>query len=171
MTRFQITIRCVACSHRYKRTIEAPDEQSLDDAPDPPCPKCAKVARVAPPYPYAEGKAPAVGGSLVVRATDYTANAMMEDYNMTNVRDFNKVEPGEMAAPKLPPAQQNAVDNFFGGPRNRRNPLGMTSKQIVQTAVRGGFTTRDTVNPVAIHAETKTRAPINIVAGDGVRKN
>jgi hypothetical protein len=164
-TKFQVKLRC-DCGHRYVRTMEAADEAALETMPDPPCPKCSKAAVVRPPYPLADGKAPAVGGSLLARATDYTIEGTMQDYGMTDMRAPSEVREGESSAPKLAPAMQAQVDGFFGGPGKRRNPLGMNSAQILKAATAGRFMTPDTPNPVAIHAKAKDRPPINIVASD-----
>jgi phage FluMu protein Com len=172
MTRFEVTIRCTSCHHKYKRTLKASSEAELDRMPDPPCPKCKTAAaesKIAP-FDVAGGRAPSVGGSLVVKATDYTMNATAEDYGMTDMRDFDKVREGEMTAPKLAPALQAQADNFFGGGGNRqkRNPMGMSQGQMLKAAVGGRFSTSDTPNPVAMHAQTRKRPPVNVVASDDV---
>lgn len=173
-TQFQVTIRCMnpECSHRYKRVMEAADAESLDYIPDPPCPKCA-VKRKAKKFDFKSGKAPAAGGSLIVRAVDTTLNMVSEDYGMTDLR--TNVREGESMAPKLPPKQQAMADNFFARPaggQRRRGPTGgifdLSPKAVMQAAVNGRFNTPDTPNPVAIQHRKRDAAPIHIVAGDGI---
>ena len=168
MTRFEVKIRCTVCNHRYKRILAADSEQALDYVPNPPCPKCSAAEHVRG-MDVGGGKAPAVTGALSVRAADTTAAIVMQDYGMTDLRD--NVREGESAAPKLPPAQQAAADNFFGGPK-RRNATGIMAlppQQLIKAATSGRFMTPDTVNPVATQHQHKDRPPIHIVAGDGVR--
>lgn len=170
MTRFEVTIRCGKCLHKYKRVLSAMDEADLERVQDPPCPKCKAAPKQAEIFDFKSGRTPAIGGSLVVKATDLTMQMTAEDYGMTDMKDLDKVGEGESAAPKLAPALQAQADSFFGGPGKRKNPLGMSSSQIMRAAVGGRFNTKDTVNPVALHAQTREKPPVNIVAGDGVTK-
>ena len=170
MTSFEVTIRCLTCSHRYKRTLRAASAEALDRMPDPPCPKCKTAAKAQRGLDVGAGRAPAVGGSLVVKATDYTAAATMEDYGLTDLR--SDVREGEMAVPKLPTAQQHAVDNFFGGPiaRSGRRRFGAAPLPTLKAAVSGRYMTPDTANPIAMQNAKRERPPINVVAGDGVKR-
>ena len=149
--------------------MEAADEKELAEKSDPPCPKCRAKARKRRGLDM-NGRAPAVGGSLVVRAVDTTAEIVMEDHGMTNLRD--DAREGESMAPKLPPAQQAMADNFFKRPTRRGNApgiFGMSNQSIINAAVNGRFKTADTVDPVATQHRAKERPPIRIVAGDGVK--
>jgi hypothetical protein len=145
--------------------MSADDEMHLSDLPDPPCPHCGVVQRKRG-MDVGAGRAPAVGGSLVVRAVDETARIVMEDHGMTDLR--SDVREGETMAPKLPPKQQEMADNFFSGPQRRRGSagglLGMPARQVIQAAVSGRFMTPDTVNPVASHHAKRDAPPINIIA-------
>jgi hypothetical protein len=172
MTRFQVQIRCVACGHRYRRVLSAPDEITLAELPDPPCPQCLVSAKRAA-FDFAAGKAPAVGGSLVVRAVDTTAEIVMEDHGLTDLR--SDVREGETAV-KNPPHIQNQIDNFFARPRARgQRPTGtimdMPTSQVIKAAVSGRFMTEDTGTNWAIPEmhQKKVRPKINFIAGDGVR--
>jgi hypothetical protein len=162
MTKFQLTIRCTSCGHRYKRTVSAPDEETLAVLPDPPCPSCNKKAK-RKRFDF-QGKAPAVGGSLVVRAMDTTMNIVAEDHNMTDLN--TDAREGSTMAPKLPPRQQAMADNFFHKPKGGRNAGGLFSlspQAIRQAAVSGRFNTPDTPNPIAVQHARKDRAPIHVV--------
>lgn len=169
MTRFQVTISCTACGHRYKRIMTAPDADALEAIPDPPCPSCTKPLRQR--GMKFNGRAPSVGGSLVVRAVDHTAQIVMEDHKMTDLR--SDVREGESMAPKLAPRLQAMADNMFTRPKGRSNPavgiMGMNPRAIVNAAVNGRFNTSDTVNPIAIQHQKRDRPPIQIVGGDGVK--
>jgi hypothetical protein len=170
-TKFQVTIRCDLCQHRYKRTMEAEDEQGLDEIDDPPCPKCTKAAKAPRGMAFDTGRAPAVGGSLQVRAVDFTADLVMRDHGMTDLR--SDVREGESMAPKLPPRQQAMADNMFAR-RNSRgiNPasiMGLSPRAVMQAAVSGRFNTPDTPNPVAIQHARRDAAPTHIIAGDGIK--
>ena len=122
MTKFEVRIRCTVCNHRYKRVMQAVDADALEYVENPPCPRCYLPERVRG-MDVAGGKAPAVGGSLAARAVDATAEIVMQDYQMTDLR--SDVREGESAAPKLPPKQQEAADNFFGGGLKRRSAGGI----------------------------------------------
>jgi hypothetical protein len=170
MTRFQLTIRCTICGTRYKGVVKVPDEAALDLLPDPPCPTCKRKAR-RKKFDYVSQVAPAVVGSLRVRAVDQTAEIVMTDHQMTDLR--SDVREGETMAPKLPPRLQAMADNMFARPRQQRQQRGgifdLPPRAVMQAAVSGRFNTRDTVNPVAIQHARKDSAPVHIIAGDGVR--
>jgi hypothetical protein len=127
--KYQITLKCRSCTHRYKRVLFAESEEELDDVPNPPCPKCAKRSRrtdtmqqATPPIPHdgltgiiAEQRAPGVNGSTMVKAIDQTAQIVMQDHGLSNLKD--NIREGDIMAPRLPPAQQKLADNFFVNPR------------------------------------------------------
>lgn len=168
MNRFQVTIRCQECHHRYKRVLAAEDESALAAVADPPCPRCSAAARAPKPFDFASRKAPGVGGSLTARAVDTTAEIVMQDYGMTDLR--SDVREGESAAPKLAPRLQAAADNMFARrpQRGGAGVLGLPPRSVLQAAVNGRFSTADTVNPISIQHAKRDKPPIHIVAGDGV---
>lgn len=171
MTRFQLTIRCTKCLHRYKRVMEAESDEALAMMPDPPCPNCSKVMKTRG-LDLSKGKAPAVTGSLRVRAVDATAQIVMEDHKLTDLR--SDVREGETMTPKLPPRQQAMADGFFSR-RGGKNPLagtimGLPNQQVIGAAVRGRFKTPDTPEPIATHHRLRDAAPTHYVAGDGIRQ-
>lgn len=168
-TRYAVTIRCQVCQCRYKRTMEAEDIETLERIADPPCPNCKKAQKVR--RAKFDGTAPAIGGSIVVRAVDYTAQTVMADYAMTDLR--SDVREGETMAPKLAPRLQAMADNMFDRPKQRGNPaagiFGLSARAVMAAAVSGRFQTNDTPNPIATQHRARDRAPIHIVAGDGVK--
>lgn len=179
-TRFKVSIKCLACGHRYQRVMRAADSYELETIPDPPCPCCQRAGRI-PAFNFESGKAPAAIGSMLAKAVDMTADIVMQDHGMTDLRD--NVREGETATPKLPPKLQAAADSMFSGPKNRRrlahaeamagHPsggiFGMPTGAILKAAVSGRFMTPDTAQPVATQHMKRDRAPIHIVAGDGVK--
>lgn len=166
MTRFQVTIRCTQCNHKYKRVMKAENEAELQFMSDPPCPICTHVHK-AIGMDIASGKAPGVVGSLQAKAIDNTAQIVMEDYKMTDLRDDVRV--GESSAPKIAPRLQQMADNMFSRPKSVRALGGLSGGQIFNAAVNGAFMTKDTVNPVALHHANREAVPTNIIASDRKR--
>lgn len=116
--RYRITCLCNRCGKTYSYVAAR-----LSD-PDKPCPKkkCKKAAAEEEierrarnlAAMLAQQKAPGqVGANIGVKAIDETAKIVMEDYQMTDLKD--DVRGGEPVAPKLPPHQQKLADGFFGG--------------------------------------------------------
>ena len=158
--KYQLTLRCKnwRCDHHrkpYKRTVYVPEGESIDDQPDPPCPKCAKarvndtkVQRVdseeqaQPALPHMgldleKQTAPGiVGANAQVRAVDMTAEIVMQDYGMTDLK--SNIRPGEAMAKPLPAPAQRAADNFFnpGGTNNKQR---IAMKRLGQRAIQGAF--------------------------------
>jgi len=156
MKKHLLVLRCEDCRHRYKRLVEVDDElgETIDDVPNPPCPKCTKAKTVErrdafetamPPLAHdgiegviAEQRAPGIGGAAVVKQIDQAANIVMADYGLTDLKD--NIRQGETMAPRLPPAQQKAADNFFGPPKgtpNKRQQAQM--KNIMRRAIGGAY--------------------------------
>jgi hypothetical protein len=116
--RFKITCRCLRCGELYSWVTK----KITDD--DRPCPKkkCKAAAleeqierEVANRTKmFEEQRAPGViGDKPIVKAIDTTANIVMEDHHLTDLKD--NIREGEPMAPKLPPQQQRAADEFFSG--------------------------------------------------------
>lgn len=116
--RFKITYRCSECDHEFSRTYRVIPKK------DPPCPnktceielklRQAEIENARMTQMLADRTGPAhIGGNTQVRAIDATADIVMTDYKMTDLKD--RVEPGEGMAPKLDPGKQAAADNYFGG--------------------------------------------------------
>ena len=112
----RITFLCAKCGHQWTRTYRAEPKS------DPACPAkgCAESQQLADLKRQVENltrmietqSAPAqIGNNVKVRAVDTTAQIVMEDNKMTDLRDGIRM--GETMAPKLPQAAQAAADNFF----------------------------------------------------------
>lgn len=117
--KFRLRLRCLRCGHEY-RTKPLVAVPKLD----PPCPRqeCVVereverrlVERERIDRMIEERRAPAQGGrSPVVGVIDRVAEQVMRDYKLTDLND--NMRTGDIAAPKLPPAQQRAADGFFTG--------------------------------------------------------
>lgn len=141
--RYRVTFRCVRCGHQFKRTVKQLT------APDPPCPKEAckeavileramqnKVERARLAKMLREGRAPG-SRTNVSRAADLTANIVMEDHKLTNLRDDN--HEGESSAPKLHPRLQAQVDGFFGAPKPSMGGANRTLELMKARAMAGSF--------------------------------
>jgi hypothetical protein len=142
-TKYKIRYQCDLCGHNYTRTYKVIPKV------DPACPSkaCQTKQQLAAMKKEMEnlkrmveaGAAPAqTGGNVRVQAVDETAKIVMEDYQMSDLRDG--IRPGESVAPKLPPAQQAAADNYFGNKGLQR--AGISPKQaemLGRRAMSGAF--------------------------------
>lgn len=135
------------------------------NAPDPKCPKRSCQVVYHDIGLDMAGPPPAIGGSNIAKAVDTTAEMVMQDHKMTDLRDGTRQ--GEISAPKLKPELQNQVDNFFsGGGQQRQRSWGFNAQSLGRQALAGNL--RSSVTPDVlgtIHKE-KYRPPVRIVAGD-----
>ena len=87
------------------------------------------------------GPAPAIGGSTIVRAIDHTAQIVMEDHKLTDLKD--NVREGETMAPKLPAPMQQAADTFFDPKNNPQIAANPRRKAYLENlgkrAIAGAF--------------------------------
>lgn len=158
--KYEIALRCGTCGHKYRRRVN-----SLDD-PDPPCPRCETAARTRG-IDFASSRAPAVIGSNVhVRAIDATAQIVMEDHKLGDLR--SDVRPGETAAPKIAPHLQKQADNFFMGRKSMAgNPMQPIFARAAAAAMSGAA--RDgTPDVVGATHKAKMMPKTRFIAGDGV---
>lgn len=153
MSKYQLVLRCKnwRCQHKYKRTVEAADDEAVKLVPNPPCPKCSKKPerrdaemQATPPLPhdgvdFENRKAPGlIGNNVTVKAIDMTAEIVMRDHNLTNLRD--DVRQGETMAPRLAPAMQQAADNMFKPGAGSANPRKQAMmKKLAARALQGGL--------------------------------
>ena len=120
----------------------------------------------------AEQRTPAVvGANNTVKAVDATAEMVMADYNLTDLRD--NIREGESMAPKLPAAAQAAADSYFApaaAGNQTRAPDLMTGKmrtiparalnRIAERATRGVYAKRS-VSPIeVIPKEVRGQSPL-----------
>ena len=162
----KITFECAKCGHIWTRKYKAEPRH------DPACPSksCSKQSemddlrrQVANLTAMLESNsAPAtIGQNIRVKAVDETARIVMEDQNMTNLKD--NIRMGETMAPPLPPAQQKRADTLFsaaaansgnvpvlnasGGPA--RSISNKRLQAVGQRAIRGAYR-GNSVSPTSV---------------------
>jgi hypothetical protein len=166
--RYREHFRCNLCGNEYSRVTTKPGRKP------PSCPDAAckvqreEIARERAQERVAamieEGRPPAhIGDKPIVKAVDQTAQIVMKDHGLTDLRD--NIREGEIAAPKLPAAQQRAADSFFSGsevarmagPRfkNRMDMLG-------RRAMAGAFK-QMALNPKAILPQQQGEPALRLV--------
>jgi len=152
-TKYKIRYKCELCDHEYTRTYKAIPIN------DPPCPSKACIVKqelVAMKKQMdnfqrmlESGQGPGqIGNKIVVKAVDETARIVMEDYQMTDLKD--NIRQGEAVAPKLPGQQQTLADNYFGG--RSLQAAGINKKQadlLGRRAISGAFRSA-ALNPASI---------------------
>lgn len=89
-----------------------------------------------------------------IKAIDIVAEGTMKSYAMTDLNLNSGMREGDSCAPKLPPAQQQAVDGFFD---HGKNPSlkGANLNAIGKRAIAGAY--RDPNNPVAAAHRARMR--------------
>jgi predicted nucleic acid-binding Zn-ribbon protein len=138
--KYRVTYRCQQCGHQWKSGWRKSVPKK-----DPPCPslECAEVTSLRQMKiendrlraMLAEQRAPAqIGTNKTVAAVDQTANIVMQDYGLTDLKDG--IRPGETMAPKLPQQQQALADTMFnGGTRDVKVKDALTGRmETVQAA-------------------------------------
>ena len=147
-SRKRITFECPICSHRWTRTFKA------EPAKNPDCPNkhCADKRMLADLQKQVanltamiqSGQAPAhIGQNVKVKAIDTTAEIVMADNKLTDLKD--SIRPGESMAPKLPVPMQKAADSFFSGGAaalGSGQPMSRMQKRMQalgQRAIAGGM--------------------------------
>ena len=135
--------KCKACSAIVK-VHEDVEETSLTE-----CPACA-----SPDIVYKGKISHEITKESANRnkAIDTTANIVMEDYKLGDLKDDVKL--GESMAPRLDPKRQTMADNMFSG-RNAKNPA-----HLGKLALSGAFSKGP--NPMGF-IKPETRPPIRLV--------
>jgi hypothetical protein len=142
---YRITCECQRCGREFSWTAKTPGGK------DRPCPRkaCKTMARKEQVQREAENlakiileqRAPGhIGDKVIVKAIDQTAEVVMKDYGMTDLKD--NIRAGESMAPKLPPAQQQAADNMFSPRKAMEGRGGMNSRQaelLGRRAIAGAY--------------------------------
>jgi len=147
--RYRVKCRCLRCGHNYSRIYKVVPKI------DPPCPKKACKEAIAAEQQEKEtshveamletGETPGhIGNNVKVKAVDATAEIVMQDYGMTDLKD--NMRAGDAMTPKLTIRQQKMSEGFWGGKRqsDRRNPtyqpgIQAHKKSIVDNAMSGGY--------------------------------
>lgn len=145
--RYRMTFKCGDCSNIFKKITTNADLQKA------PCPQCRTKNRITKFMRTGDGPiskkdlvivqappsvAPAIIGSIATKAIDATANIVMEDHKLSNLKD--SVKYGESMAPRLDPVRQHKADNFFGPKKAPRGtPAGLDPARLAKQAMRGSF--------------------------------
>jgi hypothetical protein len=112
----RITYECEKCGHVWTRTFKAMPKR------DPNCPNkhCADKSQIADlkremanlRAMLESGQAPPqIGNNIRTQAIDKTAEIVMQDNRMTDLKD--NIRMGETMAPKLPSVMQRQADSLF----------------------------------------------------------
>lgn len=164
--RYRIECLCHRCGNRYHY------ETSKLTADDRPCPKkkCRAQAHEERVMREAENMARIletrtppghIGDKPIVQAIDKTAEIVMQDHGMTDLRD--NIRPGEAMAPKLPPPMQKAADNFFTAqPVVERGGNSRQAELLKRRAIAGAFRGM-AINPGAVTPGTPGQSPMRLV--------
>ena len=105
------------------------------------------------------GRPPAIGGANVnTRALDATAEMVMQDYGMTDLKTPTEIRQGDSQAPKLAPVLQNMADNMFA-PKRALEAVGMGRQAglIARSAMGGAFSPQATGGPDPITAAQRSQ--------------
>jgi hypothetical protein len=162
--RYKVTYFCHRCESEFSR-IGTTIPKS-----DPPCPKkkCREAVFREAVQKEAfnlakmldEQRPPGhIGENIQVKAIDATAEIVMHDHGMTDLKD--NIREGETMAPPLPDGKQKLADNFFSGNALERAGIGSRQAQMLgRRAIAGAF--RSTaINPAhVLGAKAGERAPI-----------
>ncbi len=147
--RYRLTNECLRCGHTYSWIVTTPGGK------DRPCPRkqCREaihheqVVREAENMAQiiAEQRAPGhIGENPVVKNIDTTAQIVMEDHHMTDLKD--NVREGDTMAPPLPTVgasgmkMKDVADGFFGGgDAMKRAGMGRQAELLGRQAIAGHF--------------------------------
>lgn len=151
-----MTFKC-ACGEVYKKITTNPN---LSFAPCPSCKKNKKSfkllrmgdgevdAAALAPHVVPKGIAPGIIGSNTARAIDATAEIVMQDHKLTDLKD--NIRAGEAMAPKLDPVRQQAADSMFSGKKRATNvPKNLDPARLAKRAMSGVLRDQSYRDPVA----------------------
>jgi hypothetical protein len=153
--KYKVTYECDRCGHQWSRVYKTIPKV------DPPCPTmdCRVAARVDQELreqrnfqSIVDHGAPGViGANPAVQAIDKTAEIVMRDHGLTDLRD--NVREGEIMAPKLRPDLQAKADSVFARKPQSRT-VGRRLNALATAALRGqsmgGVVTSGPVTPADV---------------------
>lgn len=165
MSRFKITCRCNDCGNKFHHMAASPA------VADPPCPKCNSTNELRG-LDLTTGKAPSVGGNLAVKAMDITADIVMQDHGLTDLKSDGRQ--GATMAPPIRADLQQAADNMFTGKlgpgAGRHNPIAARMRQIGAMArQQGGLAQLGAMrdpgvpDPISMVQATRTRPNVTLL--------
>lgn len=178
--KYRMTFGCLDCGHTFKKVTT---NQNLND---PKCPECKGKKPKNKKYRIGDGavtdetlraeeegrernknrkKVFGIGGSNYVKAVDTTADIVMQDHGMTDLR--TDMRAGESQVPKLPPALQAQVDGMFSGgaatsKSGKKSPI---DRQKIISKINSGSLLKRTGGDIAQQAvQNIARPKVNIEA-------
>lgn len=114
-----------------------------------------------------EQRTPGINGADGVRIIDKTAEIVMQDHHLTNLKD--NLRPGDIMAPRLPYRQQQAADNFFQAPPKGTSVAQQRRfKQLGAMALRGAFA-GNAINPAAVLPGKRGEAVLRKIGTEKIR--
>jgi hypothetical protein len=163
--RFRIVCVCHECGEEYSWITTKPGGK------DRPCPVKAckeavlerEVERRAENLAkmLLEQRAPGhIGDNAQVRAIDKTAEIVMQDHGMTDLKD--NIRTGEAMAPKLPPAMQAASDNFFTANPLKDRGVGSRQAELIKRRALAGAYRGMAVSPQVVGG-TPGESPMRLI--------
>lgn len=184
LAKIRVLYRCAQCGHNWKsRPVRVPPKQD-PSCPNPRCIEIALLRQTAREVEnlkrmLSEQRAPAqVGDKAIVRAIDYTANAAMQDYGLTDLKD--SIREGESMAPKLPVPQQALADNYFGGQKDvmvkdvmtgqNRPVLAASLTRAGKRAMAGAFRNMAVAPNAVIPESMRGQSPLRMVRREDFRR-
>ena len=146
--KYRITCRCMQCYEEY--TWETTKLTKRDKpCPNPICKEALRIKKAAQQAKnfaaiLEHGPPALTGNNNMVKAVDTTADIVMRDHGLTDLKD--NIRPGESMAPKLPKPMQDAADNFFGGGNIKSMEQNRRFQNLGARAIAGAFR-GNAVNP------------------------
>ena len=177
--KYRAKFRCAECGHTWTGKWHKAPPKADEPCPNPSCAQVRQLKQANLEIAnlkrmIAEGRPPAhVGSNNQVKAVDFTAEAVMQDYGLTDLKD--NIRQGESMAPKLAPAAQQAADNYFAPPKVdqslKMRDMGSGRMRVASAAqlnkiaerARAGAYARRGVNPTEVLPEkTKHLPPLQV---------
>ena len=126
--KYKVTSLCRHCGTKFSTIVSDVGRKKQIRCPNLDCNKVQREIGFDP----GEGQAPGLIGSNIAKAIDFTAEKVMREHGMTDLKD--NIREGDTMAPTLPKEQQKAVDTFFTPEKNPR--LSNRGKRAIAGAFR-----------------------------------
>ena len=167
--RYEFKWGCRECGHKWKRTIATNNPLEVEDPACPSCKKAKKRSEHFSAFDPAGGRAPSYANNVKNQALDATAEIIMREHQMTDIRGPTDTRVGESSAPKIPPKLQTMADNMFAPKRQFESmgfgrQSGMQAGMIAQAAMRGAYSPAATGSPDPIAVAQAPRKTVAEVA-------
>lgn len=172
--KYRMTFGCLDCGHTFKKITT---NRNLSD---PKCPECKGKKKKNKQYRMGDGAVSdadlevrpdtgkrifGIGGSTHTKAIDTTAEIVMQDHGLTDLR--TDMRAGESQVPKLPPALQAQVDGMFsaGGNVSKSGKKSPFDRQKIISKINSGALLKRTGGDIAQQAVQNIAKPkVNIEA-------